>query len=413
MNRKSFEKLAALPKLSQANRQAVSCKICGDHAYFFDLVDFNKVGVPYDFYCFGMSGIAVPYFRCTVCRFLFTPFFDDWTAQEFSQFIYNEDYIKVDGEYTGIRAKREAASIAKRLGEHKHLRVLDYGSGSGVFADHLRSLGFANVTCYDPFSSPIRPGGPFDVITCFEVIEHSTTPHSTLADIAALLNPAGCVVFTTAIQSSAINELRANWWYVAPRNGHVSIFSRNSLARLAQDHGLLLYANTSGTAFGGASLSLESKQILTSFGSPSRFISLMAPGHDESSADAQRKFWHGIERSGILSYRWTGKPEILWRTQPEPIPSCGLTVVIPVANEIQTGFSRNCRLEVGPSSSQLVADSGVLTASFSIEQPVEALFKLVTPNPMRPCDIRPVNDMRTLGLAIAVGAEQKPVIADG
>ncbi len=40
----------------------------------------------------------------------------------------------------------------------------------------MAAHGFANITNYDPFSSPARPAGKFSLITCFEVIEHTVSP---------------------------------------------------------------------------------------------------------------------------------------------------------------------------------------------------------------------------------------------
>ena len=159
MDRQLFERLVRLPQLSSTKRQTVSCKICGSDAYFFDVVDFNKSCSQSDIYPFEVSGIPVWYFRCRICGFLFTQFFDDWTPQDFARFVYNKDYIKVDGDYAGARPERCAAAVARRLVRFPYLRILDFGSGSGLLANHLRSHGFAHVSSYDPFSSPSRPEG--------------------------------------------------------------------------------------------------------------------------------------------------------------------------------------------------------------------------------------------------------------
>src|SRR5262249_24894106 len=157
-------------------------------------------------------------------------FFDSWTAEDFAKFVYNEDYIKVDAEYAGIRAERDAAAMASRLSGLENLRILDYGSGAGLFAEQLRNRGLHNVVSYDPFSNPGRPLGQYDLITCFEVLEHAAAPLATISDIASFLHPTGCAIFSTGIQPPDINVTRAGWWYVAPRNGHASIYTLAALA---------------------------------------------------------------------------------------------------------------------------------------------------------------------------------------
>ncbi len=66
--------------------------------------------------------------------------------------------------------------MAEKLATWRKLDILDYGSGSGAFAERMAKYGFANITNYDPFSSPARPAGKFSLITCFEVIEHTVSP---------------------------------------------------------------------------------------------------------------------------------------------------------------------------------------------------------------------------------------------
>src|SRR5205085_11099033 len=112
-----------------------------------------------------------------------------------------------------------------------------------------RAGGFASVEGYDPFTSPQRPAGRFDIITCFETIEHSSSPRETIADLQSFMRPDGCIIVGTSLQPPNIDELRANWWYIAPRNGHVSIYSPAALERLASDAGLQFFAADGLMAF--------------------------------------------------------------------------------------------------------------------------------------------------------------------
>lgn len=403
MNQELRAKLAGLPRLDPTNRQTAPCKICGYPAFLFDVVDFNKSCSQPEIYPFGTSGVPVPYLCCSVCQFVFTPFFDDWTPHDFARYVYNEDYVKVDGEYAGIRPEREAAAMAQRLAGHRNLRMLDYGSGSGLFAEVLRSRGFDAVHTYDPFSSPARPKGRFELITCFEVLEHTVAPLACLDDIVSFLEPGGCILFSTGIQPPDIAMLRANWWYVAPRNGHVSIYSVNSLARLGRQRGLTLHVGDSLMGYGDSAPSRASRDILPGVGRTVQFFSLTAPSPGKELPPDQRGLWHGPEGvpGGGTTYRWTASPAIAWTVLPGHLEPCDLIVIIPIQNEVQPGFADKCRVEIGAQSAPLIRHADGLRASLTIEEPVDAVVRLVMPPLLRPCDLRPVSDARALGLAIA------------
>lgn len=407
MDEELFGKLTALPRLDRANMQTLACKVCSGKAEFFDIVDFNKCCTENEVYAYGRSGIVVPYFRCTTCGFMFTPFFDDWTVSEFARFVYNDDYIKVDGEYAGVRPKREAAAIAQHLAGFTNLRILDYGSGTGMFSSYLQEEGYHNISSYDPFSSPSRPEGRFDLVTCVEVLEHTTAPLTTLTDIAALLDPEGCVIFTTGIQTPNIRELRANWWYVGPRNGHASIYTLSALALAGQAVGLTLYAGPGGTAFAGTAPSLASAKILSSIGRPFRFFQLAAPDREAILRSEQKANWHSCETIGTASYRWTREPVVVWHLQAEPLQPCQLTVTIPIQNEIEPGFADGCRLEIGAKSAPFHRRFGALTASITLEEPTDPVIRLITPRPLRPSDLGRVNDNRPLGIAVFTDSATK------
>jgi len=187
MDQSLATRLAAIPRLDRANAAgaAIPCKLCGWPAQFFDLVDFNKCGS--SGHGFGPSGIAVSYHRCTACGFLFTTFCDDWTPDDFHRFVYNDDYWQVDVEHRSTRPRRIADQMQRVLAPFKACRILDYGAGEGLFAQHMRDAGFSNIFGYDPFLMPRRPEGRFDLITCFEVLEHTPSPLRTLIDMRSLL----------------------------------------------------------------------------------------------------------------------------------------------------------------------------------------------------------------------------------
>jgi 2-polyprenyl-6-hydroxyphenyl methylase/3-demethylubiquinone-9 3-methyltransferase len=187
----------------------------------------------------GVSGIPIYYHRCDECGFVFTEAFDHFTQEQFRQHIYNDDYARIDPDYDKLRPEGNAGFICKLLGKERSLRVLDYGSGNGLLARNLRQAGFSDVSCYDPFveQSASKPEGKFDFITCFEVLEHTTTPRQTIADILSMIREPGMVLFSTLFVPDDMEKQGLSWWYAAPRNGHVSLYSEQSLKTLASSFG--------------------------------------------------------------------------------------------------------------------------------------------------------------------------------
>lgn len=152
-----------------------------------------------------------------------------------------EEYVRYDPGYPDQRPQSNATMLTNLFGNHSQsISVLDYGGGNGATADLLRSNGFASAICYDPISRPDDPlpDQRFDLVTCFEVLEHANAPMDVVRALAALTN--GMVLFSTLVQPADIETQKLRWWYAAPRNGHISLFSRQSLGMAWQAVGMTL-----------------------------------------------------------------------------------------------------------------------------------------------------------------------------
>ena len=180
---------------------------------------------------------------------MFTTAFDDFTPADFSHWIYNDRYIEADHEYADIRPRYNADAIKDMFGAHKDISVLDYGGGSGLLGQLLRNCGFSDVDSYDPFVAEFarRPERRYAMVLAFEVIEHSTKPREVFADLVSLTAPGGIIVFSTMVQTAEIQRAGVQWWYVSPRNGHVSFHSGQSMKMLADEHGLQWRTNSEGS----------------------------------------------------------------------------------------------------------------------------------------------------------------------
>ncbi len=217
------------------------CKVCGTESPLDCVVDFSKNCEELRGLHLPLAGRAVFYHRCPACGLRFTCAFDDWSPDSFRYAIYNEEYARVDPDFRDSRPRHNAGgivAIARRPGVR---RVLDYGGGNGMLAAILRESGIA-AESWDPLEDRTQPPerGVFDLVTAFEVFEHTPTPVETCAEALSFLRPEGAMIFSTlCLDTLAARD--AACWYIAPRNGHVTLHTRRSLETLFAPHGLRVH----------------------------------------------------------------------------------------------------------------------------------------------------------------------------
>lgn len=224
----------------QVAERSAPCKCCGSEAPIFGVVDFHKHCLERHGRVLPPSGIPIYYYRCVRCSFVFATAFDRFGSSDFRRHIYNDDYAFVDPEYAFERPRSCAAMLCGLFGHERPGSILDYGCGTGRLVEFLRANGFPNVQGYDPFVEAFsaKPAEKFECVVSFETIEHSPDPGRTIADMSGFVADEGLVLFSTVLQPPDFGEQGLSWWYVAPRNGHVSIHTRESLAALAAAQGL-------------------------------------------------------------------------------------------------------------------------------------------------------------------------------
>lgn len=223
-----------------------NCKCCGQTARLFDVCDFNKSCEEVRGTFLPYSGIPVYYYKCSQCGFIFTRIFDDFRGEDFVKHIYNEAYVTVDPDFERVRPQKMAELVNDLFsGAKRDLAVLDYGGGDGYFAERLSAAGFKSVVNYEPFfGKPVADiGGDYNLITCFEVVEHATDPHKIFSDMASVLDQDnGMILFSTALTPPEIDVLKTAWWYIGPRNGHISIHTERSLGAVLSRLGLRMFS---------------------------------------------------------------------------------------------------------------------------------------------------------------------------
>ncbi|MBK9130177.1 MAG: class I SAM-dependent methyltransferase [Gammaproteobacteria bacterium] len=220
---------------------SVPCPVCGASSAPLDVVDFNKSCAESWGIHLPLCGVPVYYYRCESCGYCHAPQFRDWRPEDYRERIYNERYIEVDPDYVEKRPATAAAGLIQTFGTvAASIRHLDYGSGSGVLSRMLREAGW-DSTAYDPYADPdsaLDNPGRFDLITAYEIFEHVADVNRLMADISSLLAEDGVLILSTLLSDGFIApHQRITWWYASPRNGHISLFSKQSLAILAGRYG--------------------------------------------------------------------------------------------------------------------------------------------------------------------------------
>lgn len=370
-----------------------ACKLCGGEAGPFGTVDFNK---SCNNYPLPRSGIAVQYFRCADCDLLFTDFCDEWSGQDFAKFIYNDSYVLVDPDYIGTRARGDAAIYAEIFAPAKgEVRILDYGGGMGVFARSLGEHGFGKVATFDPFASPERPEGKFDIVTAFEVIEHSAEPLGTLEDLLSFVGDGGCLIVGQSMQPADITTVRCDWWYVAPRNGHITFYSHRTMERFAKAHNLVYRYTTQGAfVLYRAQVSEATRAILDAMESRVQFLTLRPPAGNSAG-------WHDLEMQGTREFRWTRNAEI--DLGEVAIVEGDNYIQLDVIMAIEPRFLNTCVLQIGSDLVPLSDNAEGLFAHHTSSSSTRCTVRLLTPQPIMPKALdNGSSDGRELGLAILV-----------
>jgi hypothetical protein len=393
MDPSTLKVLTSLPPLSRDKNENRKCKICGSSSPIFDVVDFNK-HCSANPYAYGVAYIPVVYYRCPSCQFVFTDFIDDWTVEEVSRFIYNNDYVKVDPEYAGDRPRRTANEMSRSFHGCENLRILDYGSGAGLFASEMAARGFGNMSCYDPFSHPERPDGKFNLITCFEVIEHSPKPMETLRDMLRMLSDDGAILIGQTTQPANIDQIRGAWWYIAPRNGHVSTFANLTFFEMARREGLAFRPGGGLYGFARSKPSQAVETVLARIGPKYEAIVLLAPAAD--TADPAQ--WHKLESARATPFRWTASDEIYFGAH--ELGAGVNRIQIPFVMEGYPGFASECLIAIDGQTVSTRIEDRALVCEITVAEKRTCAFGVRTPKPISPFEHRKSPDQRPLGLAV-------------
>jgi len=235
----SLSEHAAIELQRLRDEPSPACKICGASTHLFDVVDFART-CSHPRHPTKLAAIPVYYLRCERCSFIFTTFCDSFTARQWTAYVYNaEYYLTLDPDYADVRPRGNCIAVDCLLSAHKDEVIgLDYGGGNGKTAALLREVGYRYDT-YDPFGVSLLTDGfveRYNFCSAFEVAEHSHDPVNFLGEIVRLASKSKLAVLvgTHVVDDISVAGLGLGWWYAAPRNGHISLYSKRSLQELAR-----------------------------------------------------------------------------------------------------------------------------------------------------------------------------------
>lgn len=231
---------------------APACKCCSFTTSLIGRLDFNRSCIDrLGTRAFPPSDRQVPYWACGNCGFVFTDYMDQWSAEDFKREIYNTDYLKADppipGRVTEVPvcetpSYQSGLTIASMLqGSQDQIRILDFGSGGdpGPTGLALIEQGFT-VHSYEPYrsGSSFDPDSAYDVIIAIEVLEHCHDLRWLAQFMSQHLRREGILWIQTMLHPCPTPPGVLESWYIAPRNGHISIFTLWSLTLLFRSVGI-------------------------------------------------------------------------------------------------------------------------------------------------------------------------------
>lgn len=159
----------------------------------------------------------------------------------------------------------------KELFENKNSNIIDLGCGSGVFICSLYRLGYKNIYGTEIQLDPVKHilkhfpiavrHGPimchndfplFEIVTCFDVLEHIPDPALAVQQIVRMLKPNGYVHIRVPNYGSLTSKLFGRRWLWNIPPFHLNYFNKRSLKYLFESNNLKvvnLYTSPSGYRF--------------------------------------------------------------------------------------------------------------------------------------------------------------------
>jgi SAM-dependent methyltransferase len=216
----------------------VQCFLCGDGASFYCELDGGT------------------YFRCSQCGSMFlhpTP-----TLEEMRTYAESHYKAGVYTEYTKARPLKLATFRGRieLIKKHKPSgKLLDLGCACGFMIEAALEAGYDaygvefSEEAINAAAPAIRerirqgdinqvPAGEFDVITAFDILEHTQDPLVSLRQWATLLKPGGLLVVTSPDTDSMFRKVMRSRWPMLQPLQHTFMFSGSGMNDVLSRAGL-------------------------------------------------------------------------------------------------------------------------------------------------------------------------------
>ena len=250
--------------------------------------------------------------RCTACGLVFV-----WPQPRPEEL---EALYSAGGYHAEVDEAERRRTFARRLAQIEDLaprrgRVLDVGCSKGYFLDVARAEGWdavgvdLNRNAVDEAQArglDIRHGdldaqgfedGSFDVVTLFDLLEHTSAPRATLAECRRLLRPGGVLVASTPNIGGLVP--RVTYWLFARTlgawdhptpPGHLVQFSRRTLRKMLE-----------GAGYEVVAVRAEHIPVGYSVGKLENSIMDVLAGRHRRKPEPKPRAEHGLEGSGVGS----------------------------------------------------------------------------------------------------------------
>ena len=169
------------------------------------------------------------FWRCPACALVFRDATQHLAAEDAAA-RYRQHRNSLDDPRYLEHLRRLADPVARRLAPGA--RGLDFGSGPVPAMAHLLGEHRFTVASYDPEFAPDAAllRGPYDFITCCEVLEHIPNPAEVLPSLGAMLRPDGLLGVMTQFRDES--RPFADWWYRRDPT-HVCFYSEPTMRHVA------------------------------------------------------------------------------------------------------------------------------------------------------------------------------------
>jgi SAM-dependent methyltransferase len=202
-------------------------------------------------------------FRCATCGHITVPAGLVRNADGVSIYESHDSIFEADGnasyyfDDTNVDAARAKLAFVTRYAKPGG-RLLDVGASFGHFLAEARTCFEARGIEVSPsavtwarttFGVDIEVGsvyrlgdGPYEAVSCWDVIEHLEDPAEAIHQISSRLASGGRLFLSTPDAGSLVARVMGRRWHYLDPVQHLNLFSRKNLVRLLARHGLSLVA---------------------------------------------------------------------------------------------------------------------------------------------------------------------------